>query len=139
MTSSFSKAAKLKHWLSRPDCPKFLQECKLVFDKAFRKQDDLELEKPIAVSAFVAVPSDLKSLLSDHKIALRARHRFDKTIFSCHRTHVGSSLIMFHRKGDRTTSLVPGSIEYIIARPTLPVLYAVRQQMPAPGTVDPYY
>ena len=100
MTSPFSKAAKLKHWLSHPDCPKFPQECKLVLDKAFGQQDDLELEKPIAVSAFVAVPSDLISLLSDHKIALCAQHQFNKTIFSCHRTHVGSSLIMFHHKCD---------------------------------------
>jgi hypothetical protein len=35
MGVSFIKAGKLKHWLARPDCPEFLKECKVVFDKAF--------------------------------------------------------------------------------------------------------
>jgi len=32
---TFIKAGKLKRWLSRPDCPPVIKECKILFDKAY--------------------------------------------------------------------------------------------------------
>jgi len=35
MVHTFIKAGKLKQWLSRPDCPPVIKECKILFDKAY--------------------------------------------------------------------------------------------------------
>ena len=140
MLLSFSRAARLKHWLSRPDQPRVLKQCKNVFDKAFGVLIHPELdEDTIPPSAFGPVPDILRPIVPDHKIALRAYHKFDNVTFSCCSTHVGNSLILFYPGGSRITSPVPGTIEYIIVRQDSTVRYAIRQQLPAPtGTIDPF-
>lgn len=140
MLSAFSKAARLKQWLGRADCPPFLKECKVVFDKTFSKRDatsDVPLDIPD--SAYGAVPADLTHILSDRQVALRARHQFNDAFFSRSSTHVGNSLILFHPRGDRSMSPIPGSIQYIISRKNKEVVYAVRRQESATSSVhDPF-
>jgi hypothetical protein len=139
MLSSFSRAAKLKHWLSRPDQPQILKECKKVFDKAFGVLMNPDLDNEVAQSAFGPVPDVLRSIVADRKIALRAYHKFDDVTFSRNSTHVGNSLVLFYPGGNHTTSPVPGTIEYIIVRQDSSVRYAICQQLPAPtGTIDPF-
>jgi hypothetical protein len=147
--SIFSKIARLKQWLSRPDAPKFLEQCRKIFDKAFGVLSGLEddgNEPIIAESAFVAIPKELKSVLSDSqlnsihgKVALRAYHKFEDVMFARSSTHIGSSLIFFHPDGNLNKSPTPGTIEFIVARRNSSVVYVVRRQQPSPaGTIDPF-
>jgi hypothetical protein len=140
MLSAFCKAAKLKNWLSRPDCPQFLKECKVVFDKALNKPSLTISDDPnIPGSAYASPPASLWSILSDHRIALRAHHKFNNVVFSQSSTHQGNSLILFYPNGDRSLSPVPASIEHIICRQSKEVIYAVRRQEPAAlETCDPF-
>ncbi|PPQ89924.1 hypothetical protein CVT25_009725 [Psilocybe cyanescens] len=136
MTLSFLKVTKLKQWLQRPDCPAFLRECKVVFDKAFGKSD---VQSSPADSAFVVVPSNLRHLIKGPRVALRAYHIVNKLTYSRSSTHLGNSLVMFYPKGNRSKRPVPGSIEHIIVYPTNKVLYTIRRQVEAQiGTADPY-
>lgn len=88
--------------------------------------------KTIAQSAFHPVPEALKNIISECKVALRARHKFDNTFFRRSSTHVGNSLILFYPDGDNAKTPVPGSIEYIVAKPNNDIVYIVRPQLPAP-------
>lgn len=139
MFSSFSRAAKLRHWLARPDCPQVLKECKIIFDKASGLFTNTNLEEDIAPSAFGPVPDALRSIVTDRKVALRARHKFDNVFFSRQSTHIGNSLVLFYPDGGHAVSPVPGTIEYIIVRQDGSISYAIRRQLPAPpGTIDPF-
>ncbi len=130
------KKSKIKQWLSHPECPAFIKQCKNIFDKALGTAEE---EKIPAVSAFIATPRDLKYLIPDTKIALLARHAIGELMFSRRSTHVGNSLVLYYPEGRKDLPAVPGSIEYIIARKNLPTIFAVRQQLPAPpGTIDPF-
>ncbi|KJA13070.1 hypothetical protein HYPSUDRAFT_151982, partial [Hypholoma sublateritium FD-334 SS-4] len=63
----------------------------------------------------------------------------DNVGFSRASTHMGNSLIMHYPAGNFETDPIPGSIEYIIVKKNMEVLYAVHMQTPAPaGTVDPF-
>ncbi|KAF9471043.1 hypothetical protein BDN70DRAFT_820529 [Pholiota conissans] len=138
MLSSFSKAAKLKQWLARPDCPEFLKECKAVFDKAFSQPSDYEDESPIE-PAFISTPQELRSLVSDPKVALHARHKCDRVFFSRRKTHVGNSLVLFYPNGDKSLQPVPASISHIFRRRDNTVTYVVNRQLPSPpGTLNPF-
>jgi hypothetical protein len=111
MGASFIKAAKLKHWLARPDCPEFLKECKIVFDKAFGNATTTSDPESIADSAFRLVPEALRGIISERKVALRARHKFDDAFFCRSSTHIGNSLVLFYPDGNESETPVPGSIE----------------------------
>jgi len=140
MLSSFLKAARLKQWLARPDCPDFIKECKVVFNQAFGKSKETDSEDPITESAFGLVPKALCFIISDRQVALRAHHKFDNINFSRRSTHVGNSLVMFYPGGNRALEPIPGSIEYIIGRQKAPVIYAIRRQLSAPiDAVDPFH
>lgn len=65
MLSSFTRAAKLKRWLARPDCPQVLKECNNLFDKAFGVFTNTDLEEDLAESAFGPVPQALQSIVPD--------------------------------------------------------------------------
>jgi len=140
MVNTFAKAAKLKNWLARPDCPEPIRECKAIFNNAFPSTKTVDTDPDdIAASAFVSTPRELKHLLSDRKVALRARHKVDNVVYSRSSTHIGNSLIMFYPEGQWSADPVPGSIEYVIHRQDGSIIYAVRQQLPAPlGIVDPF-
>jgi len=46
MLFSFIRAGKLRCWLSRPDCPPVIKECKALFDKAYapKVHDDIQVD-----------------------------------------------------------------------------------------------
>ena len=109
MTLSYLKAGRLKQWIGRPDCPAFLQECKILFNKAFgRKSNDCP------PSAFGPVPEPLKAMVHGIQIALRATHVVNGIIYSHCSTHVGNSLVVFYPGGNRSLPPVPGSIQHIV-------------------------
>ena len=139
MGASYIKAAKLKHWLVRPDCPEFLKECKKVFDKAFGNATATSDSETIAKSAFGPVPEALRGIISERRVTLHAQHKFDNTFFSHTSTHVGNSLVLFYPGGDSSKTPVPGSIEYIVAKSNNDIVYVVRPQLPAPpDALDPF-
>jgi hypothetical protein len=81
----------------------------------------------------------LNDIILERKVALRARHKFDNVFFCRSSTHVGNSLVLFYPNGNRLEMPIPGSIEYIVAKPNNDVVYVVRQQLPAlPGTLNPF-
>ncbi len=136
MTLSYLKAGRLKQWLGQPDCPTFLRECKLIFDKAFGKTSANNC--PVA-SAFGPVPEGLKSVLSCTNIALHARHVVHDIVYSHCSTHVGNSLVTFYPGGNRLLSPVPGSIQHIVIYPNQDIIYLVQHQVvAASGLVDPF-
>jgi hypothetical protein len=136
MLSSFVRAANLKHWLARPDCPPFIEECKRVFDQAFSNTEDDK--NTISQSAFHPVPAFLRGIIKSQKVALRARHFYDHVTFSRMSTHLGNSLIMFYPSGDHSNKPVPGSINYIVAQDGGEVVYVIRRQQPSSGAIDPF-
>lgn len=87
-------------------------------------------------SAFASTPADLRHLISDPLVALRARYHYDDVGFSKASTHVGNSLIMYYTDGKFKAPPVPGSIEYIIVKRDKKVVYAVRTQLPASSNMD---
>lgn len=138
MLSAFSRAAKLKQWIARPDCPAFLKECKRYFDKAFSTTP--EDSNHVADSAFRTVPPELRATIpAGPKVAVRAQHLHDGVVFSRSKTHVGNSLIMYYPDGNRRDPPIPAEIENIVVGMDQRYTYVVRRQLPAPpGTVDPF-
>jgi hypothetical protein len=117
--------------------------CKVVFDKAFRKPSAAtsdaagNLDPPD--SAHTTLPENLRSVLSGHRVALRAHHKFNDVVLSRSSTHTGNSLILFYPNGHRLLPPVPASIEYIVCRQSREVVHAVRRQEPATSdTRDPF-
>lgn len=126
---SFIRSGKLKRWLWRADAPMVIKECCTFFDRAF--DNNLDESKFIpAQSAFQSVPPVLHGIIKAKKVALRAFHHADHTIFSRASTHLGNSLVMFYPGGDRSLHPCPGSIQYIIAHEDMHVVYIVQRQMP---------
>jgi len=149
MLHSFIKAMKLRCWLSRPDCPLAIQECKVLFDRmyAFGFKDELA-EDPLDDSVrappsaiAVATPEDLYALIKRQTAILRAHLKFNGIIYSRASTHVGNSQILFYPHGDRLSSPVPGSIQYIYATPIGELMFAVRRHFPLDRhyhVIDPF-
>ncbi len=140
MFAAFTRAASLRRWIARPDCPGFLRECQAVFNKTFGGTLSPNIShENLPPSAFAPPPHELQQLISDTSVALRARHHYDDVIFSRASTHIGNSLILFYQTGQPAGDPIPGSIEYVIVRPNNEVVYAVRTQLPASTDVqDPF-
>ena len=66
-------------------------------------------------SASKPTPDDLRALINRDRVTLQARYRADGVIYSRAQTHVGNSLVLYYPHGDRTSSAVPGSIQYIFS------------------------
>ena len=93
----------------------------------------------IAESAFHPVPDALKGIISECQVAFWARHKFDNAFFCCSSMHVRNSLVLFYPDDNHSQTPVPGSIEYIIAKPNNEIVYVVHQQLPVPpGALDPF-
>jgi len=136
MTLSYLKASKLKQWIARSDCPPFLRECKVVFDKAFAQRGSSD---PPASSAFGPIPMGLENLIHGPSVALHARHVVKDLVYSCCSTHVGNSLIMFYLQGNRSIPPSPGFIQEIVVYSNHDIIYVVKYQVLAgPGLNDPF-
>ncbi len=138
MFSAFSRSAKLKQWIARPDCPAFLKECKHYFDKAFSTLP--EDSNRIGDSTFSAILAELWDIIpAGLKVAVCVRHLHNGIIFSHSKTHVGNSLIMYYPNGNRSNPPIPAEIENIVVGMDQRYTYVVCHQLPAPpGTVDPF-
>src|ERR1700733_7786695 len=96
---SFIKAARLKRWLARSDCPPAIKELKSLFDKLYtsKRQDDAgftnedghgDSEENLfacgqaATTTFQATPDALRPLIKRSKVVLQARLKRQGIIFS---------------------------------------------------------
>jgi hypothetical protein len=146
MLRSFIKAASLKRWLGRSDCPPAIKECKVLFDKAYAsKKDEYPGLAPLGddieesnEQRFVSVPSDLQPLINGSKVMLRARCHLHGVVYARSSTHLGNSLVHFYPGGNKSSPPIPGSIKYIFATQNT-VAFAVQRHLNMrPGTVDPF-
>jgi len=146
MAATFTRAARLRQWLGRPDSDPFLKECKWVFDKAFGSgqsvDEHVSSNNEPAHCRTQSIPPKLASLINDTRVHLAARYKDEEgIIYSRAATHVGNSLIMFYPDGNFKHTPVPGSIQYIIETPgkSSTVRFAVSCQLPAPpNSIDPF-
>ena len=136
MFHSYVKGAKLHAWISRPDCPTAIRECKVLLDRAYQSQDASEKTNADGIifpsfadnSNAVALPDDLRQLTRQSTAILRANIKHSSgVIYSQSSTHLGNSLILFYPRGDCSSSLVPGSIKYIY-RDGESFIFAVQRQ-----------
>jgi hypothetical protein len=135
---SFLHAAKLRQWIGRQDCPGFIKECKMVFDRAFAIEKVCVGVDTLPSLAYGPVPKELRGLIKEHEIAFRAQRRAGSVVFARSSTHLGNSLILFYPGGDTCLELVPGSIQHIVSPVSKPPFYIVRRQLPLPSPiVDP--
>ncbi|KAG2084195.1 uncharacterized protein F5147DRAFT_589613 [Suillus discolor] len=122
MLLSYIKAARLRRWLARPDCPPAIQECGVLFDRVFNKS-----------------ATNLYTLIRRRTAVLRATLKFDGVIYSKASTHLGNSQIFFYPRGDRSLTPVAASIKYIYSTLTGELLFAVQRHIPLDHhTVDPF-
>jgi hypothetical protein len=133
------RAAKLRQWIGRQDCPGFIKECKLVFDRAFATEKGGVDVDTLPSSAYGPVPNELRGLIKEREIAFRAQRWADGVVFARSSTHLGNSLILFYPGGDTRLEPIPGSIQHIVSPASgKPPFYVVRRQLPAPGIIDPF-
>ena len=134
---SFIHASKLRQWISRQDCPEFIKECKVVFDRAFAVEKGSNVNA-LPSSAYGPVPNELRRFVKEHEIALRARHHANGVGLACSFTHLGNSLILFYLGGDACSEPIPGSIKYIVLPVGKPTFYIVQWQLATLNIVDPF-
>ena len=149
MMHSYLKGAKLHAWLSRPDCPPTVKECKVLFDRAYHAHgllssdlDDIDAFDDVRTpetSNVTQIPEDLENLIHRRKVVLHARVKSSQGIvYSRCTTHLGNSLILFHPNGNRASTAIPGSIAYIYEEEGS-LHFAVRRQCALPtSTADPF-
>jgi hypothetical protein len=153
MLQSFSRAANLRLWLGRPDCPPAIRECKKLFDKWYgTSASDNERQclagdgvfvqslapEDVAYSKGVPVPSDLCHLVSSTKITLQVRLTHNGVVYARSSTHLGNSLVQFYARGNVHSPLICGCIKYIFNL-NGKMVFAIQRQLLAPtGTVDPF-
>ncbi|KAI1782701.1 hypothetical protein LXA43DRAFT_905041, partial [Ganoderma leucocontextum] len=120
----------LRRWLSRPNCPDVIRRCKTLFDKLYGEKQDRTAH--IQELAFADDDS------SKPHVILHARYRADGVIYARAETHLGNSLILFYPQGVRTSSAIPGSIQYIYSVDGH-LRFAVRPYSAlALGSLDPF-
>jgi hypothetical protein len=116
---SYMRAANLRRWLTRKDCPEVIRQFKRLFDLAFSRQTMRELND--------AVSGDDRE---------KAHLSFNGVNFSRASTHLGNSLIIFRPNGENVA--VAGSIEKIQVINNN-VTFVVRRQGPLPSNKsDPF-
>jgi hypothetical protein len=141
MHSSYLKAAKLKAWLSRPDCPPIIRECKSLFDKLFHHRNEPEDAIQDAVqdksgNLAVNVEQPVSFLLADANAIQRARVEYDGVVYARSSSHLGNSYIHFFPNGAKNLDPIPASIKHIFVRSGNTSLAVIRH-LPA-SAPDPF-
>ena len=146
LIDSFLRAAKLRRWLNRPDCPEVLRQVKHLFDKAYGSWNfnlttsDADCpHKHHTPTPSPSIPSDLLPLLPQdnlRRLTLAARCKYEAHSLTRSSTHVGNSLILYHPRGQPSTAVEYGSIKYICQLDQNVVL-AVQRHLPTSGN-DPF-
>lgn len=116
------RAANLRRWLRRSNCPELIRQFKILFDKAF---------SPVGMEA-----TQTKRSLPSSPCEV-AHYTHDDTNYSRASTHLGNSLVLYYPSAHSTIP-VAGSIENITLSPG-GVQLAIRRQAPLPlGKHDPF-
>jgi hypothetical protein len=116
---SFMRAANLRRWLGRKDCPEVIRQFKRIFDLVFTPRTVCEQND--------TVPGNNRE---------KAHFFYNGVNFSRASTHLGNSLVIYYPPG--TSSPVAGSIEKIEVINTK-VTFIIRRQKPlAANQFDPF-
>lgn len=116
------RAANLRRWLRRPNCPEIIRQLKTLFDKAFSpvNEETAQTSTPI--------------FNSPHEVAHYTHNGFN---FSRASTHLGNSLVLYYPSASSVRP-VAGSIEKINVSSN-GVQLSIRRQAPLlPGQYDPF-
>lgn len=142
ITQAFILGCKTRHWLSRPDCPQAIKECKGLYDKAYRKKsvlnDDEGLEPPSSKGTQgpkMELPMEIAIALPFSSAPTKANLTVNGIVYSRAETHTGNSLVMY-RMGDLVRY---GSIQVIFWHPGGAWRCAVKRQLPAADTIANIY
>ena len=152
MPHSYLKGAKLHAWLSCPDCPPTIQECKVILDQVYNTHthsyalpsdlNDIDSFDDVRVPETwnaTYVPEDLQKLIHQRKAVLRTHVKTaGGVVYSRCSTHLGNSLILFYPNGNWTSPAVPGCIIYIYKHEGSLHFAVQRQGVLAPNTPDPF-
>ncbi|KAI9464872.1 hypothetical protein HD554DRAFT_2026214, partial [Boletus coccyginus] len=138
MLHTYIKGAKLRAWLSRPQCLSAVQECKILLDRAYGTEGDAQntttdpleddVRPPDTVTVTIALP-DLRELTNQRMMVLHAHLRHAGVVYSQSSSHVGNSQILFYPQGNWSLQPVPGTIKYIYQADGS-LAFAVRRQRP---------
>ncbi|KAJ7834870.1 hypothetical protein B0H14DRAFT_3461716 [Mycena olivaceomarginata] len=113
------RAANLRRWLGRKDCPEVIRQFKRIFDLVFTPRTVCEQND--------TVPGNNRK---------KAHFFYNGVNFSRASTHLGNSLVIYYPPG--TSSPVAGSIEKIEVINTK-VTFIIRRQKPlAANQFDPF-
>ncbi|RDB18859.1 hypothetical protein Hypma_014527 [Hypsizygus marmoreus] len=121
---SHMRAAGLRRWLKRPDCPEVIRRFKGLFDKAFSQ----------SVSADNDTAAETTILTSPREVA---HYMYNGVNFSRSSTHLGNSLVLYYPSSLCMTP-VAGSIEKIIISSSGVHLSIKRQAQLPPEFYDPF-
>ena len=144
MLHSFLRAAKLRRWIRRPDCPASLLQVKMFFEKAFGgasidpgpASEEPEGTSGEATMHCSSIPEDLREAMPEadrYNAVVVARYEHGGVIFARSSTHLGNSLIRYCTADGREDF---GSIKYIY-KSGRDVKFAVQHHLPAHGD-DPF-
>nr|GAT58598.1 predicted protein [Mycena chlorophos] len=118
MTVAYARAANLRRWLRRSDCPELVHQFKAVFERAFGRRD-----------AITSAP-----LVND---GTRASFTHNGVKFSRSSSNVGDSLVFYYPNASATSPIF-GSIEKILSHAET-TTFVIRRQAPLPeGSTDPF-
>ena len=141
---SFIRATSLRRWLCRADCLPVIQECKVLFNKAYAPELDgyTPSTNPSVssgeTSQAVPVPVNRRHLVNQPKVILQAQHVCDRMVYAKSSTHLGNSLVHFYVDGNRATQPVTSCIKYIFVSDDR-IHFAIECQLPLPhGSPNPF-
>jgi hypothetical protein len=118
---SFMRAANLRRWLKRPDCPEVIRQFKHLFDKSFTPAaTDPNLD------AYDEPPG-----------SEQAHYSRDGVNFSRASTHLGNSLVLYHPTLS-STEPIAGSIQFIRSTGGQVNFHIQRQAILSPTKFDPF-
>ena len=142
MLQTYLKASKLCAWLSRPQCPQPIHECKILLNQAYEIYNSERDNKPQSCTAarLSTVPTDLQALIGQSTAVMHVHVKHMYVVYSRASMHIGNSLVLFYPQGNCSLPPVPGSIKYIYKLDRMPIL-AIQQQCPLPGgkkSIDPF-
>ena len=111
MLQMYLKGSRLHAWLSSPECPQAIQECKILLDHAYEVHDsDIHGTELHTSAKSLDLPADLKVLIGQGAAVL---HSYMGVVYSRATTHLGNSLVLFYPQGNCSSPPVPGSIKHI--------------------------
>jgi hypothetical protein len=126
ITKSYMKAANLRRWLNRKDCPELIRVLKDLFNKSFKST-----QKQLSV--------DLQGQAEQKPDTSNCAHcTFKGVNYSRAQTHLGNSLVLYYPYTSDVTPIA-GSIQRIEICQGNPFFHIQRQQPLAMNKFDPFH